>query len=108
MIRLLIIYSIPGFILTEGGFWVRKRSWAVKNLKEFGFGKSLCVQSNVKEEISILLKDWESKIENSSGTIRVRDAFAIPIARTLWKLILGRVNLEDEQILLEMWAKGAE
>jgi hypothetical protein len=83
----------------------------LRNLKEFGWGKSQAVKSNVNEESRILLDSWDSLMDPSSGResaiIPFRGAFGLPIAKIIWKMIVGRVNKEDEVTLGKTWTKIA-
>jgi hypothetical protein len=83
----------------------------LRNLKEFGWGKSQAVNCNVNEEARILLDSWDSLMDPSSGRestiIPVRDAFGLPIAKIIWKMIVGRMNKRYEVTFGKMRTKIA-
>jgi hypothetical protein len=65
----------------------------VKTLKEQGFGKSSSMESSTNDEIKILLEKWNSELDSSDGILEVHNAFALPAAKILWKMIVSSVGM---------------
>jgi hypothetical protein len=96
-----------GLIFSESDFWVKKRAWTVKQLKEHGFGKSSSIDSSTKDEVKVLLQNWESKLDtNGRGIVQVHNAFAVAATKILWKMVVGRLNNDDEYIMKKLLEKS--
>jgi hypothetical protein len=96
-----------GIAFSEGDFWKKKRAWTLKVLKEQGFGKSASMESSTKAEIESLLDRWDTQLEsNKSVILEGHNAFATPVAKIIWKMIVGRLDPADLAIIKEMMGKS--
>jgi hypothetical protein len=96
-----------GIAFSEGDFWKKKRAWTIKVLKEQRFGKSSSMESSTKAEIVSLLERWDTQLEsNKSVILEGHNAFATPVAKIIWKTIVGRLNPVDLVTIQEMMKKS--
>jgi hypothetical protein len=96
-----------GIAFSEGDFWKKKRAWTIKVLKEQGFGKSTYMESSTKAEIESLLQRWDTQLEsNKSVILEGHNAFATPVAKNIWKMIVGRLNPADLATIKELMKKS--
>jgi len=85
---------------SEGTFWAKKRAWTLRKLRESGFGKSSPLEMNTKHEIQTLIEDWDSQLANNKFVIlEVSGLFLLPITKIMWKLMIGRLNEEDQSMM---------
>jgi hypothetical protein len=96
-----------GLGYSEGEFWAKKRAWTVKTLRIHGFGKTATVDSTTKDQVKILLHQWQQQqSDDGGGIIQVRNAFAVTAAKIMWKMTVGRMNDEDGAILNKLLEKS--
>ena len=98
-----------GIIHTNGLHWAVQRRFALKTLKDFGFGKK-SLESAINEEIDEVIQYFQSNqvnIDISLSTIFIfyvkkddlllQHDFNVPIMNILWQLIAGyRFTKEKE------------
>ncbi|XP_012254145.2 methyl farnesoate epoxidase-like [Athalia rosae] len=89
-----------GVIFTDGTIWKEQRRFAVKNLREFGFGKRT-MENMIVDEALTLVKIIERK--SKSRTIRnVNKIATVAVLNSLWCLTSGiRYDQEKEDAGLE-------
>ena len=97
-----------GIILTNGEQWSNQRRFALKNLRDFGFGKQ-SLEGVMNYEIDELIDGYRSR----SGDILISTDFNIPIISILWQIVAGsRITLEDSEsvkmvdLVTELFSKG--
>jgi hypothetical protein len=96
-----------GIGFAEGDFWKKKRDWTIKVLKEQGLGKSTSMETSTKAEIECLLETWDTQLEsNNSAILDGHNAFAIPVAKITWKMIVGRLDPVDLATMKELMKKS--
>ena len=70
----------------------------IRNLKDFGFGKS-AMEELILDEAKELIIDLKSKIQNDNN-IDINQLFNLPIINSLWKIITGKrldINKSEEK-----------
>ena len=70
----------------------------IRNLKDFGFGKS-AMEEFILDEAKELIIDLKSKIQNDDN-IDINQLFNLPIINSLWKIITGKrldINKSEEK-----------
>jgi Cytochrome P450 len=59
-----INYKLSGIFFTDGGYWQHQRRFALRNLRDFGFGRRFeCYESEVKSEMENLIEMIESGVK---------------------------------------------
>jgi len=75
-----------GIISTDGQDWAEQRRFALKHLKDFGFGK-VGLHGVIQEEVDDLI-DYFTKQENKD--FRMETVFGVPVINVLWTIVAGR------------------
>ena len=82
----------------QGGEWQEQRRFALRHLRDFGFGKS-SMEGLIHDEIRELTEAMDSEVGNPEG-MPVRNRFNISIVNALWKIISGkRYKISDPHLL---------
>jgi hypothetical protein len=97
-----------GLIYSEGEFWSKKRAWTVKNLRIHGFGKTATIDSATKDQVKLLLDQWEQQcgLGDGGGILQVHNAFTVTAAKIMWTMTVGGMNDEDEAIMMKLLEKS--
>jgi hypothetical protein len=83
---------------TSGEKWKTIRSWTVKNLKAFGFGKKASTESITKKELTFL-KDKINETVEADGILNTNLVFNLSALNVLWTVMAGqRISEKDERI----------
>merc|ERR1719167_526270 len=84
-----------GIISTDGQEWLEQRRFALKHLKDFGFGKS-GLHGIIQEEVDILIKHL---MQFQHQDFRMETVFGIPVINVLWVIVAGkRFDRKDEKV----------
>ncbi len=81
----------PGVIFTNGQYWKELRRFMLRNLRDFGFGKS-SMEELIHDEVTKLCQLLE-KI--GKEPLDLSGTFNVSIVNSLWAIIAG-----DSQLLL--------
>merc|ERR1711997_266910 len=77
--------NFPGVILSEGKTWVEQRRFALRTLRDFGFGKQ-GMEELIEEEVelfkALILKNGEESFD-------FINKLNLPILNALWRLTVG-------------------
>ena len=88
--------SLVGLIMSQGETWKQQRKFAIKNLGDFGFGKSN-MEELVWEETE---KFCESLKERLGTPVQVSGLFNITLLNSLWRITTGETfDYNDQNIL---------
>ena len=85
-----------GIIFSHGPYWKELRRFLLRNLRDFGFGKSSMEDLFIEEvsKLCQLLSKSEGQPIDLSGTL------GVSIVNALWAIIVGeRFDLEDPKLL---------
>jgi hypothetical protein len=64
------------------------------------------MESSTNDEIKTLLEKWNSAVDSSDGILEVRNAFALPAAKIIWKMMVGRLEEKDLANMKELLEKA--
>eukprot|EP00092_Neocalanus_flemingeri_P004804 GFUD01005172.1.p1 GENE.GFUD01005172.1~~GFUD01005172.1.p1 ORF type:complete len:484 (+),score=104.63 GFUD01005172.1:98-1549(+) len=82
-----------GIVVTEGSHWTKQRKFALKTLKDFGFGKQ-SLEDTINIEVEELIETFLSTDEE----YLLSSDFHVPIINILWQLVAGsRFTTEDPE-----------
>ena len=89
-------YSVTqGIISADGQRWLEHRRFALKHLKDFGFGK-VGLEGVIQEEADEIMKQLGGK-ENKDH--KMNTDFGVPVINILWTIVAGkRFQAEDPQV----------
>ena len=88
--------SLVGLFLSQGDTWKQQRKFTVKNLGDFGFGKST-MEELVWEETE---KFCDSLIERLGTPVQISGLFNISMLNILWRITTGDTfDYKDKKIM---------
>jgi len=82
-----------GIIHSRGLHWAAQRRFALRTLKDFGFGKK-SLETAINEEIDEVILHFES---SKSDDFYLQHDFNVPIINILWQLIAGFRFTKDKE-----------
>ena len=91
----------PGVIFTSGPYWKELRRFMLRNLKDFGFGKS-SMEQLFHDEVSKLCQTLNKKTDQ---TLDLAGMFNVAIVNSLWSLITSEKLDHDDPALLKIVAQ---
>ena len=84
--------EIPGVLMSEGCNWMEQRRFALRTLRDFGFGKS-GMEEMIKEEVELFIEE----IKRSKGKpLDFANKFNLPILNALWNVTVGQRFVYDD------------
>ena len=82
----------PGVIFTSGHYWRELRRFMLRNLRDFGFGKS-SMENLFHDEVAKLCEFLKKR---SDQTIDLAGTFNVAIVNALWSIITSeKLDMED-------------
>nr|QGA72961.1 cytochrome P450 3041C2 [Lepeophtheirus salmonis salmonis] len=90
-----------GIINTSGHVWKEQRRFAVRNLKDFGFGKNT-LDAVIQNEARFTIEDIIKESKNNNGVLRMESTFNVGIINILWQIIAGYRFDKDNEKTKEM------
>ena len=81
--------DMPGIITASGKAWREQRRFALKHLKDFGFGKS-SMEHQIADEVKELLDNLKIKIKEGEHEVPMVHIFNLPVVNSLWKIIANQ------------------
>ena len=88
--------GVPGVVFSHGGFWKELRRFLLRNLRDFGFGKT-SMENLFQDEVAKLCQYLSKKCDepiNLSGTMN------ISVLNALWSILVGeKLHLEDPSLI---------
>ena len=87
--------------------WARNRRFALRTLKDFGFGRSGC-EGVIQEEAELLCKFINESITSQGSDdddFTVSTLFGIPVVNVLWRMVLSR-RFERNDQFINSWIRG--
>ena len=85
-----------GVALTDGAFYNSQKLFLVKQLKQFGFGKT-SLETVIVEQANSMASYLE---ENAGKQVIKKDVFATPVINILWSMMAGRFSTLLSAILM--------
>ena len=99
-----------GIILTNGDQWSTQRRFALKTLRDFGFGKQ-SLEGVMNIEIDEMIQGFSKR----QGDVKIGSDFNLPIISILWQIVAGyKISLEDSEsvkmvdLVTEIFSKGKQ
>nr|APH81384.1 cytochrome P450 CYP3075C1 [Tigriopus kingsejongensis] len=80
----------PGILLSHGPEWVEQRRFTLKQLREFGFGKS-SMEDMVNEAVDKLLESYSQTLNQP---MEVNLTVNVSVISALWRIVVGE-SFED-------------
>ena len=82
-----------GLIISEGDEWKEQRRFAIRHLRDFGFGKS-SMEDIIREEFL----DIADNLRTMDGLeVETKQLFNLNVVNVLWRMMTGsRFNLKDK------------
>ena len=88
--------GVPGVLFSHGGYWRELRRFLLRNLRDFGFGKS-SMEDLFHDEVAKLCQYLSKRCDepiNLAGTMN------ISIVNALWSILVGeKLDLEDPNLI---------
>ena len=87
-----------GIILNAGEGWSVQRRFALRTLRDFGFGRK-SLEGSMNVEIDEMIEMYVGKAadkDNGGGNILISTDFNFPIINILWQIVAGRRITPDD------------
>lgn len=90
-----------GLLLVDNDFWIDQRKFALRQLREFGFGRR-DMATMVEDESIQVVKDIKRHIGDQRGAvIQMDEFFGVYVLNTLWTMLAGiRYNNDEGEMKL--------
>ena len=86
---------MQGIISSDGQLWQEQRRFALKHLKDFGFGKA-GLEGVIQEEAEEIVK-YLGQFDQQD--FRMNTVFGVPVINILWTIVAGRrFQLDDPRV----------
>jgi methyl farnesoate epoxidase/farnesoate epoxidase len=94
------IYSCTGIIWANGEAQKEVRKFTIKNLRDFGFGKSHSMEALIAEELVEFITKLSKTMVENDGKVEFNSRFLVlSSVNVLWSLLTGRrFNHDDETV----------
>ena len=91
-----LYFCQTGVVLSQGKIWVEQRRFALRTLKDFGFGKQ-SMEDLVQEEVELFKA---LIIKNGDEPFDFNSKFNLPILNALWRIAVGeRFDYDSPKLL---------
>ena len=79
---------VRGIAPNNGKSWYKQRRFAMKSLRDFGYGKTES-ENYMQEEVEALVREF--LIENEKqGNVKIDEQFSLPVVNVLWQLTTSK------------------
>ena len=92
---------LPGLAVSEGEQWMAQRRFALRNLRDFGFGKK-SMEGVAQEDIVELINGLKKEVGHPIETSR---RFSTAVLSSLWNIIAGEKFAHDDPKFEELLDK---
>ncbi|OXA45105.1 Cytochrome P450 2L1 [Folsomia candida] len=104
-----VAFPMLGMLFGNGEMWDKSRKWTVRNLRDFGFGKSHLLEASVNNEIENFLENLEKGEKDPCKIILpVSHTFLVPVSRVMYKMMAGYDTKIENETLVEMNRQDGE
>lgn len=81
-----------GLVASEGPHWSEQRRFALRNLRDFGFGKK-SMEIGIQEDVTDLI----SKLKRQNGSpITTERMLSLVVLSSLWSIVAGeKMSIDD-------------
>jgi len=87
-----------GILQATGEVWTEQRRFAIKTLRDFGFGRA-SMEDMILEEAKELC-DWLKK--QKGEPVELNRRFSLAVVNSLWRILTGERHEHDDKALLEI------
>lgn len=94
-----------GIVNTEGEHWEELRRFSLRQLRDFGFGKT-SMEDLVMAEVNELIEIW--KESEGKPVSSVKDQLLFAVVNALWTITTGKRHSQKDTVLFEMTTKSNE
>nr|WBB44916.1 methyl farnesoate epoxidase [Chrysogorgia stellata] len=85
-----------GLLMADEAFWSEQRRFAMRHMKDFGFGKA-SMENVVLEEVDDLI---QAVRKTPGGLVKIDTIFNLPVINILWRIVTGRrYKIDDPEVL---------
>lgn len=91
---------LTGILFQEGSEWHEQRRFALRNLRDFGFGKT-SMEEMIMDEVKELIQGIK---QDSGRPILTQNRFNIAVLNALWTITTGNRFKQDDPELKEVLA----
>ena len=98
---------ILGIAASSGKLWQEQRRFALKHLRDFGFGKQ-SLDSVIQEEANYVIEKLIEDSTKDRKTVKMEGNFNIPIVNVLWRIVASHRNdpeSEENKTFMERLGK---
>ena len=78
-----------GVTHASGERWQVQRRFALRTLRDFGFGKKK-LDILIQDEAELLIEDLQKSADSNNGEVLLHTNFSAPIVNVLWKLLVSK------------------
>lgn len=96
-----------GINTSDGELWEIHRRFLIRQLREFGFGKS-SMEQLIIEELDELLKTFEKKEATGTEITGLDSIFRLPVINSLWKILTSNRFEHDDSKTLSLVTEGVQ
>ncbi|CAL8110137.1 unnamed protein product [Orchesella dallaii] len=89
---------VRGILFQDGEEWQEQRRFALRHLRDFGFGKR-SMENLVMDEVTELIKGFR---RDSKKPISTQTRFNVAVLNSLWSIVAGERYSHDDPILQEI------
>jgi len=94
-----MILIFTGVVRSQGESWEQLRRFTLRQLRDFGFGKS-SMESMIMDEVNVILRWMKSQGKNSVGDIK--DKMSLAVVSSLWTIMSNEKLDHNDPILKEV------
>lgn len=88
-----------GIFASEGELWATHRRFLLRQLRDFGFGKS-SLESSIMEEVNWVIEMYRSKAGQSVTSIR--ETLRLAVVNALWNILSSQRFEQNDPRLLRL------
>jgi cytochrome P450 len=86
---------------SEGDAWESQRRFLLRQLRDFGFGKS-AMESLIMEEVKEVLSTWQAKSKKGESITEIRETLRLAVVNSLWTILTSKRFAHDDPKLLQL------
>lgn len=88
-----------GVFNSEGEAWEVHRRFLLRQLRDFGFGKS-AMETLIMDEVNEVVEKLKAKSQNGEDITNIRETLRLAVVNSLWTILTSqRFNHDDPQLL---------
>jgi cytochrome P450 len=88
-----------GILFGEGKDWQEQRRFALKNLRDFGFGKGTTMETLINDEVVDLISEFKKELNQP---VNLKRRFNAAVLNSLWHMIAGERFAHDDPQMISL------